>query len=127
MKAGEAGLTTAGTVMGTPDYMSPEQAQGLPADFRSDIYSLGVVLFEVFTGALPFTGDTMMASCWATSATRRRRRARVNPRMPERLEAVILQCIEKDPGAAATRRWATCSTTSTRCRRRWDRRPPRPD
>ena len=59
--AATPGLTTAGTVMGTPDYMSPEQAQGLPADFRSDIYSLGVVLFEIFTGALPFTGDTMMA------------------------------------------------------------------
>ena len=62
MKGGEAsGLTTAGTVMGTPDYMPPEQAQGQPADFRSDIYSLGVVLFEIFTGKLPFTGDTIMA------------------------------------------------------------------
>ena len=50
-----SGLTTAGTVMGTPDYMPPEQAQGQPADFRSDIYSLGVVLFEIFTGRLPFT------------------------------------------------------------------------
>ena len=54
-------LTMAGTVMGTPDYMSPEQASGTPADFRSDIYSLGVVLFEIFTGQLPFTGEKVMA------------------------------------------------------------------
>jgi serine/threonine-protein kinase len=61
VKGGDAsGLTTAGTVMGTPDYMSPEQAQGFPADYRSDIYSLAVVLYEVFTGRLPFTGDTIM-------------------------------------------------------------------
>ena len=47
--------------MGTPDYMPPEQAQGQPADFRSDLYSLAVVLFEIFTGKLPFKGDTPMA------------------------------------------------------------------
>ena len=55
MKAGTAqsDLTTAGVVMGTPDYIPPEQAQGSPADFRSDIYSLSVVLYEVFTGSFP--------------------------------------------------------------------------
>ena len=94
---GEPGLTTAGTVMGTPDYMSPEQAQGLAADFRSDIYSLGIVLFEVFTGALPFTGDTMMQIVLAHIRNPPPAPRTVNPRVPERLEAIILKCMEKDP------------------------------
>src|SRR5688572_2223478 len=97
VKTGEAGLTTAGTVMGTPDYMSPEQAQGLPADFRSDIYSLGIVLFEVFTGALPFTGDTVMAIVLSHIRTPPPPPRQVNPRVPERLEAIILRAIDKDP------------------------------
>jgi len=105
VKAGEAGLTTAGTVMGTPDYMSPEQAQGLPADFRSDIYSLGIVLFEVFTGALPFTGDTMMAIVLSHIRNPPPAPRQVNPRVPERLEAIILRAIEKDPA----RRYQTVS------------------
>jgi HAMP domain-containing protein len=93
----EAGLTTAGTVMGTPDYMSPEQAQGLPADFRSDIYSLGIVLFEVFTGALPFTGDTLMQIVLSHIRNPPPAPRSVNPQVPERLEAVILKSIDKDP------------------------------
>jgi serine/threonine-protein kinase len=97
VKGGEAGLTTAGTVMGTPDYMSPEQAQGLPADFRSDIYSLGIVLFEVFTGALPFPGDTIMAIVLSHIRNPPPAPRSVNPRVPERLEAIILKCIDKDP------------------------------
>jgi serine/threonine-protein kinase len=97
VKAGEAGLTTAGTVMGTPDYMSPEQAQGLPADFRSDIYSLGIVLFEVFTGALPFGGDSLMQIVLSHIRNPPPAPRSVNPRVPERLEAIILRAIEKDP------------------------------
>ena len=57
-----AGLTVAGQVMGTPEYMSPEQAQGQKLDFRTDIYSLGIVVFELFTGQVPFRGDNPMAT-----------------------------------------------------------------
>jgi eukaryotic-like serine/threonine-protein kinase len=92
-----SGLTTAGMVMGTPDYMPPEQAQGEPADFRSDIYSLGVVLFECFTGKLPFTGDTLMKIVLGHIQTPPPRPRSVNPRIPTDLEAVILKCLEKDP------------------------------
>jgi serine/threonine protein kinase/tetratricopeptide (TPR) repeat protein len=56
------GLTAVGEVMGTPEYMSPEQCRGNPLDFRSDIYSLGIVIYEIFTGRVPFRGDSVMAT-----------------------------------------------------------------
>jgi serine/threonine-protein kinase len=99
--AEESGLTTAGTVMGTPDYIPPEQAQGRPADFRSDLYALSVVLFEVFTGKLPFKADTAMAVVVAHVQQPPPRPRSVNPRLPAELEAVILRGLEKDPA----RRW----------------------
>jgi serine/threonine-protein kinase PpkA len=54
-------LTCAGTVIGTPHYLSPEQAQGIPADQRSDLYSLGVIFYEMLTGRKPYHGDTVSA------------------------------------------------------------------
>jgi serine/threonine-protein kinase len=103
VKAGQtpstSGLTTAGTVMGTPDYIPPEQAQGAPADYRSDIYSLGVVLFEVFTGRLPFTGDTIMNIVLAHIRNPPPAPRSVNPHIPPALEEVILRALQKDPAA----------------------------
>jgi serine/threonine-protein kinase len=96
---GASGLTTAGTVMGTPDYMSPEQAQGFPADYRSDIYSLAVVLYEVFTGRLPFTADTIMKVVMAHIRNPPPPPRTVNDRVPPSLEKVILRGLEKDPEA----------------------------
>ena len=104
MKA-QSGLTTAGTVMGTPDYMPPEQAQGQPADFRSDIYSLGVVFFEVFTGKLPFSADNSMAMVMAHIQRQPPQPRSLKPQLPEDLAALILKCLEKDPA----RRYARVS------------------
>lgn len=101
--ADPAGITLAGTMMGTPDYMPPEQVEGKPADFRSDIYSLGVVLFEAFTGRLPFSGDSPLAIVMAQVHTQPPRPRSLNPRLPEELERIVLRCLEKDPG----RRWPT--------------------
>jgi eukaryotic-like serine/threonine-protein kinase len=101
VEPGASGLTTAGTVMGTPDYMPPEQAQGRPADFRSDLYSLAVVFFEIFTGKLPFKGETPMAVVMAHIQQPPPRPRSLNAGLPPELEAIILKGLEKDPA----KRW----------------------
>ncbi len=103
VEPGTSGLTTAGTVMGTPDYMPPEQAQGKPADFRSDLYSLAVVFFETFTGKLPFKGENPMAVVVAHIQQPAPKPRSVNPKLSPELEALILKGLAKDPA----QRWQT--------------------
>jgi eukaryotic-like serine/threonine-protein kinase len=92
-------LTKAGQVFGTPHYMSPEQAAGAPVDHRADIYALGVILYEVMAGQLPFNADNFMGIL-----TQHMYKAPVPiralvpaPECPPSLEAVILKCLSKKP------------------------------
>ncbi|HMF08051.1 MAG TPA: protein kinase, partial [Thermoanaerobaculia bacterium] len=93
----DRGMTATGTVVGTPDYMSPEQARGVALDFRSDIYSTGVVLYEVFTGFLPFEGDTPLAVVLKHVQEKPPAPQSKNPRIDPRIAAIVLRCLQKDP------------------------------
>jgi eukaryotic-like serine/threonine-protein kinase len=93
----DRGMTAAGTVVGTPDYMSPEQARGVDLDFRSDIYSTGVVLYELFTGTLPFEGDTPLAVVLKHVQEKPPSPQTKNPKIDPKIAAIILKCMQKDP------------------------------
>jgi serine/threonine protein kinase len=95
----DRGMTTTGTVVGTPDYMSPEQARGLPLDFRSDIYSTGVVLYEIFTGSLPFEGDSPLDVVLKHVNNAPPPPQSKHPRIGPQIAAIIMKCLEKDPAA----------------------------
>jgi serine/threonine protein kinase/Flp pilus assembly protein TadD len=90
------GITAAGVMIGTPDYMSPEQVEGKETDQRSDIYSLGVILYEMVTGKVPFEGDTALSIAVMHKTEKPKAPVELNPQIPNSLNAVILRCLEKD-------------------------------
>lgn len=89
--------TVSGTPIGTPLYMSPEQARGERVDQRSDVYALGVLCFELLTGQLPFTGDTTVAVLMAHIIQSPPRPSEVCPELSPLLDAPLLRMLEKDP------------------------------
>jgi serine/threonine protein kinase len=95
---GEVGVrTVSGTPMGTPLYMSPEQARGQKVERRSDVYALGVLVHELLTGSLPIIGDTTIAVLMAHISAEPPRVSKVCPELPAALDAPILRMLDKQP------------------------------
>ncbi|MCA9693728.1 MAG: serine/threonine-protein kinase [Nannocystaceae bacterium] len=97
--AGTKPITSAGTIFGTPEYMSPEQARGEPTDHRSDLYSAAIILYELLTGTVPFVAENFIdvLAMQATDLPRSPRKLAPEGAVSKQLEAVILKGLAKDP------------------------------
>jgi eukaryotic-like serine/threonine-protein kinase len=92
-----SGLTRTGMIMGTPDFMSPEQALGQKVDHRSDIFSLGVILFQMLTGKVPFESESMIGTLVARTREQAKAPIEVDPSVPPELSAIVAKCMALDP------------------------------
>ncbi len=95
--AGAVGMTQTGAFLGTPRYMSPEQVEGKPTDGRSDLYAFGLILYEMVTGDVPFTGESTLKVMYQRLQERPKSPKITNPLVPTWLDRVIMRCLEKDP------------------------------
>jgi serine/threonine protein kinase/tetratricopeptide (TPR) repeat protein len=97
LESDRTSVTRTGAVLGTPLYMSPEQVEGKPVDHRSDLYTYGLIFYEMLTGVLPFTGDTTFQLMYQRVHQLPKRPETVIPDLPPYLSRICLKCLEKDP------------------------------
>jgi eukaryotic-like serine/threonine-protein kinase len=97
-RAGVSEITQAGSVMGTPHYLSPEQAQGFDVTAVSDLYSIGVMLYEALTGRVPFEADSAVAIAMKQVSQAPQRPSSINPQISPALDAAVMRALEKEPG-----------------------------
>ncbi|HVA20227.1 MAG TPA: Stk1 family PASTA domain-containing Ser/Thr kinase [Solirubrobacteraceae bacterium] len=96
-RAGASDMTLTGSIMGTAQYLSPEQAQGHVVSGRSDLYAIGIILYELLTGAVPFDGETAVAIAFKQVSAQARAPSERQPGLPGSLDAVVLRALAKDP------------------------------
>jgi tetratricopeptide (TPR) repeat protein/predicted Ser/Thr protein kinase len=93
-----AGMTQTGALIGTPDYMSPEQAKGLSLDVRSDLFTVGIIFYEILSGTTPFNADTAMGKLWKRTSEPPRPLIELDKTIPAALSDIVQKCLEIDPG-----------------------------
>jgi len=96
---GVQGMTKTGAFLGTPRYMSPEQVEGKPADQRSDLYSYGLMLYEMLVGDVPFTGESTLKVMYQRIQEKPKNLKQINPSLPTWLVRIVMRCLERDPAA----------------------------
>ena len=96
-RAGSSQMTEAGTIIGTAQYLSPEQARGAPVDESSDLYSTGIVLYELLTGKVPFTGETPVEIAMKHLSQIPEAPSTHRPEIPRDLDLVVLRALAKEP------------------------------
>jgi len=92
-----SGMTQTGALIGTPDYMSPEQAKGLPLDARSDLFTVGIIFYEILSGRTPFESDTTMGRLWKRTSEPARPLGELDQTIPQALCDIVRKCLEIDP------------------------------